>query len=43
MYIIQYLESVINGTRCTRKIKPGIAMAKEAYIRKKNLPTSKVD
>jgi len=34
---------VINGTKCTLKSKPVNAVAKAAYIRKKNLPTSKVD
>jgi hypothetical protein len=34
---------ITNDVRCTREIKPRIAMAKAAFNKKKNLFTSKLD
>jgi hypothetical protein len=34
---------MVNDARCTREIKPRIAMAKAAFNKKKNLFTSKLD
>jgi hypothetical protein len=39
-----YFRSVItNDVRCTRESKPRIGIAKEAFNKKKNLCTSKLD